>query len=152
MESKPAPKYSKADLANSVELLDMVGLVSSADWEHVYKPMDDSYLMLDTLFAETNALKQKNPQVIAEIGCGSGFVINNISSHLLGQGVSLQFGLCSDVNIEACFLTRAIAQRHKLPTQVTLQKYLSGLKASSCDVVICNPVSPKCNLAVRCHR
>ena len=152
MENKPAPKYSKADLANSVELLDIVGIVSSADWEHVYKPMDDSYLMLDTLFAETILLKQKNPKVIAEIGCGSGFVINNISSHLIGQGVDLQFGLCSDVNIEACFLTRAIAQRHKLPTQVTLQKYLSSLQAASCDIVICNPVCPEYNPALRCHR
>src|SRR3990167_7353153 len=140
MDTKPSPRYSKADLSNSFELLDMVGLVSSADWEHIYKPMDDSYLMLDTLFAETSLLKAKSPSIIAEIGCGSGFVINNITSHLLGNGCEPLFSICSDINIEACFLTRAVAQRHKLPTTVTLQKYMCSLAHSCCDVLICNPV------------
>jgi hypothetical protein len=75
------PVYSKDEYkANSklYELLDIIPVLEKNDFDYIYRPNDDSYLFIDTLFMELKKLAQIDNLKIAEIGCGSGFLVNNL--------------------------------------------------------------------------
>ena len=107
-------RFSKELLANDVELLDLSLVTVKGDFEFVYRPNDDSYLLVDTLFADSQAILLKQPTLICEIGCGSGFVISNLSAHLRNLGYSEHATICTDVNIDACFYTRKLSQKFQV--------------------------------------
>lgn len=44
------------------------------DFENVYEPSDDSFLLIDAFYAEKNFLQNRNFKNSVEIGCGSGIV------------------------------------------------------------------------------
>ena len=44
------------------------------DFQNVYEPAEDSFLMIDCILAEADFLKQKSIKNSIEIGCGSGLV------------------------------------------------------------------------------
>ena len=45
-----------------------------ADWDRVYEPSEDTFLLLDALFAERASLRALAPRSVVEIGPGSGAV------------------------------------------------------------------------------
>jgi release factor glutamine methyltransferase len=57
--------------------------LTKKDFENVYEPMEDTFLLLDALEEDLQALEALNPQLICEIGSGSGCVITFLSM-LLG--------------------------------------------------------------------
>lgn len=107
-------RFPKELLANEVELLDLSLVTSKGDFEFIYRPNDDSYLLVDTLIADSQAILQKQPGLICEIGCGSGFVISNLSAHLRKSGFSAHATICTDVNIDACFYTRKLSKKFQV--------------------------------------
>lgn len=108
------PRFSKELLANDVELLDLSLVTLKGDFEFIYRPNDDSYLLIDTLLADSQAILDKQPAVICEIGCGSGFVISNLSAHLRKSGSSCHSTICTDVNIDACLYTRKLSRKYQV--------------------------------------
>lgn len=60
--------YSKSDLANKAELVDLMAVMKKGDFDLIYRPCDDTFLMIDTLFAEMDLISQFKPTFVAEIG------------------------------------------------------------------------------------
>ena len=63
--SIPTPKYSH---------------MSSRDFELVYEPAEDSFLLLDAIELELETLKLLNPTLCVEIGPGSGIISAGVGS------------------------------------------------------------------------
>ena len=66
------------------------------DWKNVYEPSEDTFLLLDALFADRAALRTS--RVIVEIGPGSG-VVSTYLAKLTHSKV-----LAVDINEAACAL------------------------------------------------
>ena len=71
------------------------------DWNLVYEPSEDTFLLLDALFADRAALRTS--RVIVEIGPGSG-VVSTYLAKLTSNKV-----LAVDINEAACALTQRTA-------------------------------------------
>eukprot|EP00041_Stephanoeca_diplocostata_P021822 m.515474 g.515474 ORF g.515474 m.515474 type:complete len:193 (-) comp21922_c0_seq18:1946-2524(-) len=68
--------------------------LSAADYDGVYEPAEDTFLLLDALQDDREALLSQRPQICLEIGCGSGVVITFLAQLLQKQGKFL----ATDVN------------------------------------------------------
>ena len=136
------PKYSKQeyqDNSRNYPLLDIQPLVNKNDFDFIYRPNDDSYLFIDTLLMELQIISDLNNKLnIAEIGCGSGFLINNLTNNIQKLNSSVQ-ATAVDINFDACHFTKKVVDYYRLPVNVIMSSFLEGLKNESLDVVICNP-------------
>ena len=74
------------------------------DYENFYEPGEDTFLFLDALEAEMKFLKDIQPLVCVEIGCGSGLVINFLANHLEKSKKVIFIG--TDLNKNACIATQ----------------------------------------------
>ena len=104
------PKYTKEQLRSPPPLLDMNAALDKTDFKYVYRPDDDSYLFIDTLYAEIDTIIAKSPTFILEIGTGSGFLINNLSSYLKLKNYKDFVAFGSDINIDACLATKKFSK------------------------------------------
>ena len=84
---------------------------------------------------------------------GSGYVINNVihslkrlneaeeTSQNEGNVEKAILGLASDINYDACFFTKKLADYYKTGVQVYNTDLLNAVERHPIDVLICNPVS-----------
>jgi len=109
------------------------------DYEHVYEPAEDTFLLLDAIEEEANELRQLHPLVCLEIGSGSGCVSAFIGG-ILGSSAALY--LCTDINAHASRSTLATGRQNKVPLESMIASLalplLSRLK-HSVDVLLFNP-------------
>jgi len=98
-----------------------LAVLTSADFEKVYEPAEDSYLLLDALALDLPAvlvkIQSSRPQtmpVAMEIGCGSGIVSTFLSR--IAQGNVLLFA--SDINPDAARCASALFRHNKVPLLV----------------------------------
>ncbi|KAK9773458.1 hypothetical protein SCAR479_09790 [Seiridium cardinale] len=131
---------------------------SHVDYERIYEPAEDSFLLLDTLSSasETSFLQSRFgnkassplPPLVVEIGPGSGVVIGFINAQaqtIFGTRHVLTAAV--DVNRHACIATRTTASKaaREDPTQHgvfldTIQGNLvASLRNGSVDVLVFNP-------------
>ena len=89
----------------------------------VYRPSEDSRLLLDSIRLETG-------ERFLEVGTGNGFV----ALHAARRG----FTAATDANRDAVTVTRANARRNGLPLHVVRTDLASGLRGPF-DVVAFNP-------------
>jgi release factor glutamine methyltransferase len=83
------------------------------DYELIYEPAEDSYILLDALEADKDTLDLLPAcPVVAEIGPGTGIASSFVQAQMLGpQGRScLSFAI--DINIHACNATRETCRRN----------------------------------------
>ena len=71
------------------------------DWNRVYEPSEDTFLLLDALFADRAALRAS--KTIVEIGPGSGVVATYLAKLTQNNVVAV------DINEAACALTMRTA-------------------------------------------
>ncbi|KAJ1607902.1 RNA methylase [Cryptosporidium canis] len=45
-----------------------------SDWEDVYEPSEDSFLMEDALVQDKTEILKRKPTLVCEVGCGSGYL------------------------------------------------------------------------------
>ena len=83
-----------------------------ADWNHVYEPSEDTFLLLDALFADRDELRAS--RVIVEIGPGSGVVATYLAK------LTHNTVLAVDVNEAACALTQRTAAANGARVDVCL--------------------------------
>ncbi|KAK3708145.1 S-adenosylmethionine-dependent methyltransferase [Vermiconidia calcicola] len=131
---------------------------SHVNYDHIYEPSEDSYLLLDTLASptETAFLRSQSPAdspspLVLEVGTGSGVVLAFATAHaglIFGRSDILTLGI--DVNPFACDATRQtalLAVKEAWGAQQASGVFLDGvcsdltavMKPRSVDVLIFNP-------------
>ncbi|KAF8898442.1 S-adenosyl-L-methionine-dependent methyltransferase [Infundibulicybe gibba] len=112
--------------------------ISAEDYEHVYEPAEDTFLLLDALEADAEELKGLNPSICLEIGSGSGCVSTFVGK-ILGSSTLY---LCTDINPHASRCSFSTGFRNRV--------YLDCINASfalplaqrlnhTVDLIIFNP-------------
>ncbi|KAG5728552.1 eRF1 methyltransferase catalytic subunit mtq2 [Termitomyces sp. T112] len=112
--------------------------LSAKDYDHVYEPAEDTFLLLDALEEDEKELKDLHPSISLEIGPGSGCVSAFIGK-ILGPSVLY---LCSDINPHACTCTRATGTQNKVTLDVINASFASPLTLRlkhAVDIILFNP-------------
>jgi len=84
--------------------------LNKQDYEHVYEPAEDTFILLDALEQDVEGLRVLSPRVCLEIGSGSGCVSSFVGSIL---GTSTILCLATDINPHACRCTRLTGRQNK---------------------------------------
>ncbi|KAJ7169500.1 S-adenosyl-L-methionine-dependent methyltransferase [Mycena filopes] len=125
------------------------------DYEHVYEPAEDTFILLDALEQDAEQLTSLNPSVSLEIGSGSGCVSTFLGS-ITGSSAlcvspnprkspqlsAYSVYLCTDINPYACKCSAATGRQNKVPLEVvnaSLGHPLLSRLHNSVDIILFNP-------------
>jgi tRNA1(Val) A37 N6-methylase TrmN6 len=89
------------------------------DYECVYEPSDDTFLLCDALENDREEMTESRPQIVMEVGCGSGCVITFLSMLLKEQGISA-LSIATDINPKAAAVTLRTAAANKVSNFTSL--------------------------------
>ncbi|KAH3901960.1 related to eRF1 methyltransferase catalytic subunit MTQ2 [Saccharomycodes ludwigii] len=122
----------------------------NCDYDRVYEPAEDSFLLLDSLESELSFLrsifeKDNYFPIILEIGCGSGIVTTFLHQH----AIPTNKGLYLPVDINPWAIDATLQTIKKNPPTKDLQTttivdpllmdLVAGLKSNSVDLLVFNP-------------
>ncbi|PCH33325.1 putative methylase [Wolfiporia cocos MD-104 SS10] len=109
------------------------------DYQHVYEPAEDTFILLDALEQDAEELQKMKPSICLEIGPGSGCVSSFVGS-IVGASASLY--LSCDINSRACHCTKRTGDQNKIPLE-PINSSLAGPLAlrlrRAVDVLLFNP-------------
>lgn len=108
------------------------------DFENVYEPAEDSFLLLDGLESELEWIRDLRPAICVELGSGSGIITVGLSSVLK----HCSFFLACDINEDACQATKKTTEVNSVSGQVDIVRTngLQGLSlVGKVDLLMCNP-------------
>ncbi|RKP07955.1 S-adenosyl-L-methionine-dependent methyltransferase [Thamnocephalis sphaerospora] len=114
-----------------------LGHLKASDYQHVYEPAEDTFLLLDALEQDQERLRQAAPRMCVEVGSGSGCV----SAFLAGViGKQNAVFLCTDVNLRALQATRQTGTQNQASLEPVRTDLVSGLRLQGrVDVLVFNP-------------
>ena len=95
MSKFPTPSYSH---------------LKTEDFDHLYEPAEDTFLLLDALEADADFIRSRNPSLCLEVGPGSGVVITFLAT-ILGPTA---FFLASDINQRAALSAVTCGNENKV--------------------------------------
>jgi release factor glutamine methyltransferase len=107
-----------------------------SDFEKVYEPSDDTFLLVDVLAADADFLRSLSAGLCVEVGCGSGCVVTHLATLLPPRSAWLLGG---DVNRDALQATAATAARNAASVQPVQMDLLTALRPGLVDVLVFNP-------------
>ncbi|KAI1797558.1 S-adenosyl-L-methionine-dependent methyltransferase [Ganoderma leucocontextum] len=113
--------------------------LNAEDYRHIYEPAEDTFLLLDALEEDADALRDLQPRVCLEIGSGSGCV-SAFAGKILGPSTCLY--LATDINPHASRSTVATALQNKVPVEPVLASLAGPLRSRlrhSVDILLFNP-------------
>ncbi|KAJ3370621.1 HemK methyltransferase member 2 [Allomyces arbusculus] len=115
--------------------------LTAGDYDHVYEPAEDTFLFLDALEEDMEAiLVPLSPKICLEIGSGSGCVSTFLAMHLKTPTLYLT----TDINPRACTATRRTAAQNRVahqlePVRTDLTAGLFPRLHGAVDVLLFNP-------------
>ena len=112
--------------------------LKTEDYEHVYEPAEDTFLLLDSLESEQEFLKECDVSICLEVGSGSGTVITFLAQ-FLGPG---RYYMSTDINTKAADITRRTARQNQVCVNPVVTDLVGGLLPrleGKVDVLIFNP-------------
>jgi release factor glutamine methyltransferase len=116
---------------------------SYKDEEHVYPPSEDTYLLCDGILQDLSENPDFNPNIIVEVGCGSGCVIVFASQLVKKIYPSQVFqSYATDINPKALDMAMKTASANEIdliPVQTDLLASLEDQLAHNIDILIFNP-------------
>jgi len=121
--------------------IDILSVLEKDEFNFVYRPGDDSYLLLDALRFELDKMIDSKPLFALEIGCGSGFIINNLAKWFQDKKYNECCFMATDINYDAAYLTKRVSDFYSNGVDVLHTNILSGVTRidKTFDVIICNP-------------
>ena len=89
--------------------------LTSSDYDQVYEPAEDSFLLLDALEQELPQLESLQPTIAVEVGGGSGIISTALSLKLPHT-----YFIVTDVNKAACRAIQATALNNNTRLEVRI--------------------------------
>jgi methylase of polypeptide subunit release factors len=83
------------------------------DFEHVYEPSDDTFLLCDALENDRDKFKAVPPRIVLEVGCGSGCVITFLTMLLKEECIDSQ-SFATDINPIAVSVANRTAEANEV--------------------------------------
>lgn len=111
------------------------------DFDNVYEPSDDTFLLCDAIENDREHLAATRPRFVLEVGCGSGCVITFLSMLLKEEGVSAA-SFATDINPNAAACARRTAAANGVQVDVILTNLVAALHDQlyhKIDVLLFNP-------------
>ncbi|OZJ06369.1 hypothetical protein BZG36_00757 [Bifiguratus adelaidae] len=104
---------------------------------NVYEPAEDTFLFLDALEGEADAIRARHPSVCLEIGSGSGCI-----SAFLAKLAGPALYICTDLNKKAAIATVKTSIANSVPLDVIRTSLVDGLVPrlnKRVDILTMNP-------------
>lgn len=111
------------------------------DFPNVYEPLEDTFLLIDALETDLELLKSLKPQVVVEIGSGSGVIINFLAKNLTSDSRHPIF-FATDINSDACLATQKCSILNSNEIEIVNCEFVGPLKdrvRQQVDVLVFNP-------------
>ncbi|XP_063705957.1 methyltransferase N6AMT1 [Culicoides brevitarsis] len=109
--------------------------ITPAEFDEVYEPSEDSFLLLDALEKDMEVIRANKPLVCAELGSGSGIIITALSKLV----ESNSHCIAVDISKIACGVTKRTAIANKTHVDCLNMNLLSSIKDHSVDLLVFNP-------------
>lgn len=111
------------------------------DFDGIYEPSDDTWLLCDALLADVGDIMKRAPAFVVEIGPGSGAVCGFLAKTLREKGATVPMIVACDINPAACLATLRTAAANDLADVDTVNSdLLASMRINgSVDVLLFNP-------------
>lgn len=124
--SAPAPEPSPPSPVEAISIpTPAISHLTEDDYEHVYEPAEDSFILLDALEQDATAIRASKPTLCVEIGSGSGIASTFMSSML---GPSNCCVISTDINKFAADATMRTGEANDVPLNPVLCNLLDPFR------------------------